>query len=203
MTIIWCIVPEIWSTTDRTFCNSGPFFFFFYAPMDPEDQNFRKNVQQTWRYHFTNTYHKWQSHDSWFLRYEIQQAEYLIILDHFLPFYLSNNPKNQNFEKLERTTGDIIILQMCTINDDQMIYGSWDIEPDIFFCHFGPFSTPPPTTQTQNIKILEKFKKTPWHIIILHMCNINDNHMMYGSWDMKHSRQNFLPFGIIFCPLTS
>ena len=162
--------------------------------MDPENQNFRKNVQQTWRYHFTNTYHKWQSHDIWFLRYEIQQAEYLIILDHFLPFYPPNNPKNQNFEKLERTPGDIIILHMCTINDDQMIYGYWDIEPDRFFCHFRPFL---PFYSPNNPKYQNsgKFKKTPWHIIILHMCNINDNHMMYGSWDIKHDRQNFCHLG--------
>ena len=28
-------------------------------------------------------------------------------------------------------------------------------------------------------------KKTPEDIIILQMCNINDSHMMYGSWDMQ------------------
>ena len=26
MTIIWCMVPEIWSSTDRIFCHFGPFF---------------------------------------------------------------------------------------------------------------------------------------------------------------------------------
>ena len=26
MTIIWCMVTEIWSMTDRIFCNFGPFF---------------------------------------------------------------------------------------------------------------------------------------------------------------------------------
>ena len=34
-----------------------------------------------------------------------------------------NNPKNQNFEKLEKKTpGDVIILHICTINDNQMMY---------------------------------------------------------------------------------
>ena len=28
MTITWCMVPEIWSVTDRTFCHFGPFFPF-------------------------------------------------------------------------------------------------------------------------------------------------------------------------------
>ena len=35
------------------------------------------------------------------------------------------------------------------------------------------------------------------------MCTINENHMMYSSWDMKHSRQNFLSFWAIFCTFTS
>ena len=39
-------------------------------------------------------------------------------------------------------------------------------------------------------------------IIILHMCTINDNHMIYGSRDMEHDRQNFLSFWTIFCPFT-
>ena len=37
---------------------------------------------------------------------------------------------------------------------------------------------------------------------MLHMCTINDNHMMYGSQDMEHDRQNFLSFWTIFCPFT-
>ena len=26
--------------------------------------------------------------------------------------------------------------------------------------------------------------------IILHMCAINKNHMMYGSWEREHNREN-------------
>ena len=33
------------------------------------------------------------------------------------------------------------------------------------------------------------------------MCNINDNHMMYGSLDMKRNKQNFLSFRTIFAVL--
>ena len=46
-----------------------------------------------------------------------------VILGRFLPFYPTNNPKNQNLEKMKKTPGDII-LQMCTINDNHMMYGS-------------------------------------------------------------------------------
>ena len=57
----------------------------------------------------------------------------------FLPFDLPNNPKNQKFAKVEKkkkkkkkknkkkkkkTRRDIIILHLCTTNDDHMIYGS-------------------------------------------------------------------------------
>ena len=41
----------------------------------------------------------------------------------FCPFYPSNNPKNQNFEKIKKTPRHII-LQMYTVNDNHMMYGS-------------------------------------------------------------------------------
>ena len=40
------------------------------------------------------------------------------------PFTPPNNPKNQNFGKLKTTCGDIIILHMCTFNENHMMYGS-------------------------------------------------------------------------------
>ena len=42
----------------------------------------------------------------------------------FLPFYHSNNPQNQNFEKMKKIPGDIIILLLCTTNDNHMMYSS-------------------------------------------------------------------------------
>ena len=39
--------------------------------------------------------------------------------------YLSpKNPKNQNFEKMKKTPGDITILHQCTKNLDHMLYYS-------------------------------------------------------------------------------
>ena len=49
------------------------------------------------------------------------------IFCHFVPFFAllpCNNPENQNFEKLNKTLGDIIILNMSTINENHMMYGS-------------------------------------------------------------------------------
>ena len=34
------------------------------------------------------------------------------------------DPEKQNFEKMKKAYEDIIILQMCTINDSNMMYGS-------------------------------------------------------------------------------
>ena len=107
-------------------------------------------------------YHKWQSYDTWFLRYEAWRTEFFVILGCFLPFYLPNNPKNQHFEKLEKNPGDIIIFHMCNIHDNQMIYGSWDIEHDgqnflSFWTIFWHYWTYP--LKTQKIKLLKKWKK--------------------------------------------
>ena len=71
-------------------------------------------------YYFTQVYHKQQSHDAWFLRYQPRQTEFFDILDHFLPFYSPNNLRNQNFEKIKKTPEDIIILHMCILNDNHI-----------------------------------------------------------------------------------
>ena len=91
---------------------------------------------------------------------------------------------------MTRTLGDIIILHICT----NMMYGSW-FSYDVWFlrygaqktmfCHFGlffalfPHHSPSPNVPRK--KIFDKMKKKPEDIIILQMCTINDNHMMYGS----------------------
>ena len=82
----------------------------------------------------------------------------LVILDCFLPFYPPNNPKNQNLEK--KTPGDIITLNKRTINDNHMMYVSWEMKRHrrnflsfwIVFCPFTPLTT-------RKIKILKKWKK--------------------------------------------
>ena len=93
MKIIWCITPEILSATD-VFLNLDH-FFPFYSPHSPiqkfwkfwKRSKFWKNEKNTWRYHqFTQVHHKWQSYDIWFLRYEVRQTEFSVILSIFCPF---------------------------------------------------------------------------------------------------------------------
>ena len=193
ITIKWCMLPEIWSVKDIFFCHFGPFLALSSQLLTPKIKIW-KNVKNTWRcYAFTHVYHKWRSHDVWFLRYK---AEFFVILGHFLPFDPPNSPKNQNFEKNEKkttTTGDITILHMCFINENHMMYGSWDMERDrqnffsltTFFLFIYPLTT-------QKIRIL-KNEKNAWRYHLLKF-TINDNHMMHGSWDMCH-------FGLFFALL--
>ena len=48
-----------------------------------------------------------------------------IIFSHFGPFFAlfpPNNPGNQNFEKMKKTTVDIIILHICSIDENNVMY---------------------------------------------------------------------------------
>ena len=74
-----------------------------------------KKKKQPWRYHqLTVVYHKWQSYDAWFLKYKVQQTEFLWTI--FCPF----DPPPLKIWKIKilikwkkKIPGDIII---CTIN---------------------------------------------------------------------------------------
>ena len=92
--------------------------------------------------------------------------------------------------------GNIIIWDMCTINDNQMMYVSWDIEPYRHnFLSFWPdfwLSIPPNTPQKKNFKKIKKKKKKRLEILSVYMCAIYDNHMMYRCWDMEHDWQFFV-----------
>ena len=73
---------------------------------------------------------------------------------------------------------------MCTINDSHMMYGSRDMEWNrhnflsfwVIFCPFTPL-----TIKKKKNFFFENMKKTAADIIILHMCTINDDHIMYRS----------------------
>ena len=77
--------------------------FGLLSSLQPRKSKFWKHQNNAWRYyHFTHLYHKWQSYHVWFLKYKAWQTGFFVILDCFLPFYLPNNLKNQNFAKNER-----------------------------------------------------------------------------------------------------
>ena len=107
-------------------------------------------------------------------------AKIVVILDHFLSFYLPNNPKNQNFEKLKKTPGDIIILHMCNKNYDQMMYGDMVRDGCNYFSFWAIFLPFYHLTAKKN-QNFEKMKQTSGDIVILHKCAKSYDQMMYSS----------------------
>ena len=94
--------------------------------------------------------------------------------------------------------GDIIILHLCTTNDN---HDAWFLIYFVILGYFLPFYAPPPPQQSRKSKFW-KNKKSSWKHYHLHKCTINDNHMIYGSWDIKCNRQLFLSSLVIFYPFT-
>ena len=116
------------------------------------------------------------------------RTEFFVILDCFLPFYLFTDPENQNFENIKIVPGDIIILHMCTINGNHMMYVSWDMEHDrhnflSFWTVSCPF-TPPPSLTTQKIRILQKMKKNTWRYY--HFTHVYNKWQSCNEWFLKH-----------------
>ena len=61
------------------------------------------------------------------------------------------------------------------------------------FCHFTSLTT----------RKFWKTKKNAWSIFILNKCTINDNQIMYVSWDIECDRQNFFVILDHFLPFFS
>ena len=69
MKFIWCMVPKIWSTTERIFSYSGNF-----TPRTTQIINILKKWKNAWRYHhFTKVHQTSWSYAILFLRYGSQQ----------------------------------------------------------------------------------------------------------------------------------
>ena len=107
-----------------------PFGIYWWTLKNLKNQNFEKMKKNCWRYHhFTHVYQKPQSYEVQFLRYGVRQF-FLVIFGHFLPLFspLPNNPENQNFEKMKKASGDVIILNLCNKKHDHMMYAYSDME---------------------------------------------------------------------------
>ena len=76
-----------------------------------------------------------------------------------------------------------------------------EIQSETIFLSFWAIFCSLTLLTTQRIKILKKWTKSPRYIIIWYKCTINDNHMIYGSWNINCIKQiffvilgHFLPF---------
>ena len=120
---------------------------------------------------------------------------------------------------MKKTLWDIIILHMCTINENHMMYDYWTIhhkvtiQPYVWFLRYGvqhnffsfwtifcSFTPPPPPLNNPENQNFESMKEVLRDTIIIHKRTTNGNYMMYGSWDMKCDRQT--SFWTIFCLFT-
>ena len=114
----------------------------------------------------------------------MQQTEFFVILDRFLPFYPPKNPKHHNFEKTKQPPGDIIILHRCNITDNHIMYDSWDTKCDrqnffVILDHFLLFY-PPNNLKNQNF---EKMKKS-------HTCEEGGAHLRISFWHLLMNLKN-------------
>ena len=149
-----------WSVTEN-FLSFWPFFALLPS-WQPKKSKLWKNEKTTWRYyHFTPVQNKWPSYDVWFLRYQVQQTEFLVILDHFLPFYSPSNPKKSKFWKTEKNTWRYYhcVPQMTIIWCMVSEILSMTDRIFVIFDHLLPFY-PPNNLRNQNF---EKLKKTRYH----------------------------------------
>ena len=206
---IWCMLTQIWSVTDITFCHLRPFFVLL-PHYWPQKLKFGKKFKNTWRYYpFTHVYHKSKSHHVCFLRYKVQRTELFVILGHFLPFDHPNNPKNQNFEIIKKTPEDIVILHLCIYHKWQsydallLRYWAWQTKIFVILGYFLPFY--PSNNLEKTLK--KKWKKISWRYChFTHEYHkwsiINENHMVYDFWGNEGDRQIFFSFWTIFCPFT-
>ena len=97
----------------------GPFTRFY----SPTNKQFDKCKKETLKFHHsTGVYQKSHSHG---LQLLINDAH--IITDPTFALSTLFGPKNQNFGKIKKITGDIITLQQCTKNRFHMIFNSQNI----------------------------------------------------------------------------
>ena len=95
---------------------------------DRQDQNFETVKKTPWDIillHICTINEDHKIYGSWNIRHNIQNFCHF---GSFLPFHPSDNTEKQNFEKLKKTPQNIIILHLCTTNDNHMINHSWDME---------------------------------------------------------------------------
>ena len=126
--IIWCMLTQIWSATDMIFCHFRP-FLLFYPNIETENLNLGKKVKKI---------------------------------------------------------GNIILLHICTM---KII---WCMDPEIQsandrdFCYFKPLFALWTSLQLKKSKFWKNKKRLC--NIILNLCSMNENDMMYGSWDIVCDR---------------
>ena len=133
-------------------------FFPFYPLKNPKNQNFenkKKIAVDIIILHMFTKKHNYMMSGSLDTEWDKQNfLSFWAIFALLLP--PPNNPENQNFEKMRKIPGDII-LHICTINENHydvwfLRYGAQQTKFVVFLGHFLPLAT-------WKIIILKKWKK--------------------------------------------
>ena len=95
----------------QNFCHFG-LLFGLLLPNNPGNQNFEKMKQLSGDIIVLHMcrYHKWQSYDVLFPRYEVRQTEFFCHFGPFFPLLPDQQSNNQNFEEMRKTPEDKNIL---------------------------------------------------------------------------------------------
>ena len=141
-------------------------FLPLYPPKNQKNQNFKTiKKKASWdviTLHMCTKNHDHMMYASWDMEYK--RPNFLSFWAIFCSFTPLLTPKIKIWKKLQKT-GDIILLHWCTINEVNIVYGSWDIRHNkqsflLFWVNFCPLTF----LTTWKIEILKKWKK---HLEIL------------------------------------
>ena len=135
----------------------------------------------------------------------LHRHNFLLFQAIFCSFAPLLTPKIKMWKKLKKTPGDVILLHMCTINQDHMHpwhdvwFLRYEVQPTELFCHLGQrFALLPPSQQSIKWKY-QNWKKAPRDITILHKCTKSHDHLLSCSRDMARDGWNcYFHFGLYF-----
>ena len=187
--IIWCMVSEMWSETDRIFCHSGLLIALLPPPMVPENQNF-ENMKKTPG--DIIILHKCTKNHDHMLYCSLDMAHngcncYFSFWANFCPFTFLTAPKIKilkNWKKLIETSSfytsvpKLMIIGYILFLRCSCYFSFW--------ANFCPFTS----LTAQKIKILKKWKKKNiWrchHFTILYQKSWSYAipFLRYGAWRM-------------------
>ena len=115
--------------------------------------------------------------------------------------------KIKTWKKCKKAPGGIILLHMCTINQDHDVWFlRYEVQQTECFCHCGQFFallTPPLSQAARKIKIWKKWKRLLEISSFYKIVPKNHDHMLYCSWDMVCDGCNcYFSFWAMLFPFT-
>ena len=176
----------VWSSWDiRHHKQNVLSFWAIFCPFTPlkikKKSKFWRNIKKCWRYHHFACVPK--TTIIWSTVPDIRDERH-----NFLSFWAifallpTNNSENQNLKKMKKTSGDVIVLHMCTKNPDHMMYGFSDMKRNrqflVILGHFLPFyHTKNPKNQNKTWRYHStQVSQKSWSYAILFL--------RYGAWWM-------------------